>query len=313
MEFYQLTYFLAAAQTQNFRKAAELCLVAQSALSRQIAALEDELEVALFTRNKKRVALTPAGQEFALYVRNAMEQLQEGQQFISELRSGQRGTIRIGCIESLATAFLPALFASFHQQFPHVRLKVCVNHTDELVTSVEQGEVELGLILDPRLQSELLIIKELFRQPLHLLVSAQHPLAQSKVSAVTLEQIVAEPLLLLDETSRMGQITKRIFAQRGLPIRPLVEIESVEGLKEMVRQGIGVTLTLPALIRPSQIGSDLMLLPITGLEEEFIFALVYRRVGTISRAAREFIHAITQRTMPEELSDAPTINKHAAC
>ncbi len=293
MEFHQLTYFLAAAQTQNFRKAAELSLVAQSALSRQIAALEDELEVALFTRKKKRVTLTPAGQEFALYVRNAMEQLQEGQQFLAELRTGQRGTIRIGCIESLATAFLPALFASFHRHYPDVRLKVRVNHTDELITSVEQGEVELGLILDPRLQSELLIVKELFRQPLHLLVSAQHSLAQTKASTVTLEQIATEPLLLLDETSRMGQITTRIFAQRGLPIHPLVEIESVEGLKEMVRQGIGVTLTLPALIRPSQIGNDLTLLPITGLTEEFIFALVYRRVGTISRVAREFINTIT--------------------
>ncbi len=288
MEFHQLTYFLAAAQTQNFRKAAELCLVAQSALSRQIAALEDELEVALFTRNKKRIALTPEGQEFALYVRNAMEQLQEGQQWLTELQAGQRGTIRIGCIESLATALLPALFASFHQHYPHVRLKVRVNHTDELITLVEQGEVELGLILDPQLQSELLIVKELFRQPLHLLVSAQHPLAQMQTSEVTLEHITTEPLLLLDETSRMGQITRRIFAQRGLPVRPLIEIESVEGLKEMVRQGIGVTLTLPALIRPSQLGNDLALLPITGLTEEFIFALVYRRVGSISRAAREF-------------------------
>ncbi|HLQ28193.1 MAG TPA: LysR family transcriptional regulator [Ktedonobacteraceae bacterium] len=64
-------------QTQNFRKAAELCVVAQSALSRQIAALEDELEVALFTRKNKRVTLTAAGQEFALHVRNAMEQLRE--------------------------------------------------------------------------------------------------------------------------------------------------------------------------------------------------------------------------------------------
>ena len=293
MEFHQLTYFLAAAQTQNFRKAAELCVVAQSALSRQIAALEDELEVELFARNKKRVTLTAAGQEFALYVRNAMDQLQEGQQFLAELQAGQRGTIRIGCIESLATAFLPALFASFHQRYPHIRLKVRVNHTDELVTLVEQGEVELGLILDPRLQSELLVVKELFRQPLHLLVSAQHVLAQ-KSSAVTLEQMLAEPFLLLDETSRMGQITKRIFAQRGLPLRTLVEIESVEGLKEMVKQGVGVTLTLPALIRPSQIGSDLALLPIADLEEEFIFALVYRRVGSISRAAREFINNITQ-------------------
>jgi DNA-binding transcriptional LysR family regulator len=294
MEFHQLTYFLAAAQTENFRKAAERCFVAQSALSRQIAALENELEVALFIRHKKRVRLTPAGQEFARYVSNAMEQLQEGQQWLTELQAGQRGTIRLGCIESLATAFLPTLFAAFHQAYPQVRLKVRVNHTDELVAWVEQGEVELGLILDPRLQSELLIIKELFRQPLHLLVSARHPLAQT-AAAVTLEQMTSEPFLLLDETSRMGQITKRIFAQRGLPLQPLVEIESVEGLKEMVRQGIGVTLTLPALIRPSQIGTDLALVPIADLTEEFIFALVYRRVGAISRAARAFINTIAAK------------------
>jgi DNA-binding transcriptional LysR family regulator len=297
MEFHQLTYFLAAAQTQNFRKAAERCIVAQSALSRQIAALEDELEVELFKRQKKRVLLTPAGQEFARYVSNAMEQLQEGQQWITKLHAGQRGTILIGCIESLATAFLPALFAAFHQHYPQVRLKVRVNHTDELIAWVEQGEIELGLILDPHLQSELLIIKELFRQPLHLLVSTRHPLAQMQASAVTLDQILAEPLLLLDETSRIGQITKRIFAQRGLPVHPLIEIESVEGLKEMVRQGIGVTLTLPALIRPSQIGTDLLLLPIADITEEFMFALIYRRVGAISRAARAFINTISQQSI----------------
>ena len=96
----------------------------------------------------------------------------------------------------------------------------------------------------------------------------------------------------------MGQITTRIFAQRGLPVRPLVEIESVEGLKEMVRQAIGVTLTLPALIRPAQIGKELVLLPIADLQEQFIFALVYRRVGPISRAAREFINTIVQQTLP---------------
>ena len=157
----QLTYFLAAAQTQNFRKAADLCIVAQSALSRQIAALEKELDVSLFTRQKKRVILTPEGQEFALYVRNAMEQLQEGQQFIAELGTVSVGAIRIGCIESLQRHFYHALFASFHERYPNIQLKVRVNHTDKLVTSVEQGDVDFGLILDPRLQSELLIIKRI--------------------------------------------------------------------------------------------------------------------------------------------------------
>jgi DNA-binding transcriptional LysR family regulator len=294
MEFHQLTYFLAAAQTQNFRKAADVCLVAQSALSRQIAALERELEVALFTRKKKRVTLTPAGREFASYVRNAMEQLQEGQQRLSGIQLGHTGTIHLGCIESLATSFLPAIFRSFHQQYPHVQMKVHVNHTDDLILLVEQGEIECALILDPHLQSALLIVKELFRQPLHLLIAAWHPLAVAKAPTITLEQLAGEPLLVLDETSRMGQITRRIFAQRGLPLQPLVEIESVEGLKEMVRQGIGATLTLPALVRPSQVGTDLVLLPISDLPEAYLFALVYRRVGPISRAAREFINAIVQ-------------------
>lgn len=292
MEFHQLTYFLAAAQTQNFRKAAEICLVAQSALSRQIAALEQELEVALFTRKKQRVTLTAQGREFALYVRNAMEQLQEGQQRLSGIQLGHYGTIQIGCIESLATSFLPTIFRTFHQQHPHVQLKVHVNHTDDLILLVEQGEIECGLILDPHLQSELLIVKELFRQPLHLLVAATHPLAVAKAPTILLDQLAREPLLVLDETSRMGQITRRIFAQRGLPLQPLVEIESVEGLKEMVRQGIGATLTLPALVRPSQVGTDLVLLPIADLPEAYLFALIYRRVGLISRAAREFIKAI---------------------
>src|SRR5579859_517208 len=294
MEFHQLTYFLAAAQTQNFRKAAELCLVAQSALSRQIAALEDELEIELFTRKNKRVTLTPAGQEFAIHVRSALEQLQEGQQMLSEVQAGQRGTIRVGCVESLAATFLPTLFASFHQQYPHVRLKVKVKHTDELITFVEQGALDLGLILDPMLHSEILIVKELFRQPLQALVPAQHPLAR-QAAPLTLEHITAEPLVLLEETSRLGKITKRIFGQRGLSVRPIIEIESVEGLKELVRQGTGITLTLPALIRPSQADNDLALLPIADLSEEFIFALVYRRFGPISQAARAFINAITQQ------------------
>jgi DNA-binding transcriptional LysR family regulator len=64
------------------------------------------------------------------------------------------------------------------------------------------------------------------------------------------------------------------------------------------RKAAELTLTLPALIRPSQIGKDLVLLPISDLVEEFIFALAYRCVGAISHAAQEFINAITQQIVP---------------
>ncbi len=211
---------------------------------------------------------------------------------LGDLRAGERGTVEIGCVESLASSFLPQVFAAFHRQYPLIRLKARVSHTAELIKLVEQGEVDMGLILDPTISSQLLIVEELFRQPLQLLVPSHHPLTH-QATPIPLARIVEEPLLLLEETSRLGQITKRILAQHGLSTRPLVEIESVEGLKEFVRLGVGVALTLPALVRYPQIDKDLVLLPVSEITEEFIFALVYRRIGTLSHVARTFLKTIS--------------------
>src|SRR5260370_16758602 len=143
MELRQLTYFLAAAQRQNFRRAAELCLVAQPALSRQIAALEAELGVELFKRIKQRVSLTSAGQDFAVYAREALERLQQGQQAMANLLDGQEGTVLLGCIEPLATAFLPTVFRTFRQRWPRIRLSVRVSRTHEVLAMVEREDVDL--------------------------------------------------------------------------------------------------------------------------------------------------------------------------
>ncbi len=247
MELRQLTCFLTAAQTQNFRRAAELCLIAQPALSRQIAALEAELGVELFARVKQRVVLTDAGKEFALYARNALDILQQGQQEMSKFQAGQSGTVLLGSNQSLATAFLPRMFAAFHRQYPQILVRVRGANSSEVMTLVERGEVDLGFVFDPRERSETVTVKELFRQPLNLLVAAHHPFAHMPVHELTLERIVREPLFLLGETLRLRQVLERIFTQRGLFVRPAVEIDSIDGLKELVRQGNGVTITLPAL------------------------------------------------------------------
>ncbi|GLV54830.1 LysR family transcriptional regulator [Dictyobacter sp. S3.2.2.5] len=292
MELRQLTYFLTAAQTQNFRKAAEICLVAQPALSRQIAALEDELGVELFRRVKQRVVLTPAGQEFAAYVRDALDHLQQGQQAMARLQDGEHGTIHIGSIEPLTTVFLPTIFPIFHQRYPNIQLKVRVSRTDDLLRLIEHGELDLGLIFNPNVHPEVLVVKELFRQPLQIMVAADHPLAQHKTVPVTLAQILQEPLFLLGETSRLRRAVDRAFTARRITIQPVVEIESLAGLKELVRQGRGITFMLPALLYSSEIDREVVLLPIEDLSEEFVFALVYPRFRRIAQPARHFINTI---------------------
>ncbi len=294
MELRQLTYFLTAVQTLSFRKAAELCFVAQPALSRQIAALEEELGVSLFTRAKQRITITPAGTEFAVYARNALEQIQQGQQAMVNMQAGVEGTITLGCVEPLATAFLPAIFQSFHQRYPRVRFNVRVLRTDDVMTLVEHEEVDVGLIFDPTIRPEVLVFKELFRQSLHVLMPAQHPLAQRPQSSLALEQILTEPLLLLRQTARLRRIIDRILMQRGIVVQPIVEIDSMEGLKELVKQGSGITLMLPALLGSNQSEEDVAVVPLADVPEQFIFALVYRRFGSISRPARQFMNVVTQ-------------------
>ncbi len=294
MELRQLTYFLAAAQTQNFRKAAELCFVAQPALSRQIAALESELGLELFQRTRQRVILTLAGKEFALYARQALERLQQGQQAMAGILDAQEGTVLLGCIEPLATAFLASYIHMFRQLHPRIRLSIRVSRTDEVMNMVEQAEIDLGLIFHPTtVQREILVVQELFRQPLHVLLSETHPLLNEHRAGLALTQLLTEPLILPHPTSRLRRIIDQTLTQHGLHCQPTIEIDSMAGLQELVRQGCGITLLPTALLGEPPVLDKLALVPLQDLSEQFIFALVYRASGPISPAARQFINLLT--------------------
>ncbi|QBD75722.1 LysR family transcriptional regulator [Ktedonosporobacter rubrisoli] len=291
MELRQLAYFLAAAQTQNFSKAAILCLVAQPALSRQIAALETELGVALFRREKQRVKLTPAGREFMTYAKCALDAAQQGQQMMVKLQKGLQGIIHVGSIRSLASVLLPRVFASFHKRYPAVHLQVKVSPAQQLVSLVEQEKIDLGLTFDPIIQSDIVVARELFRQSLQALVAFDHPLTHEDPASLTLERIIAEPLIAFDESSRVRRITERLLYLRGLSAQPVAEIDSIDGVKELVRLGCGVALILPAFLQSTP---GLKLLPISDLSEEFPFTLIYCRFGTLPAASLQFINTMIE-------------------
>ncbi len=302
MEVPKLTYFLAAAQTLNFRQAAELCSVAQPVLSRQIAALEAELGVELFSRIKKRVALTEAGQEFVVYARQALDALQQGRQAMAELHAGARGLVRIGCIEGFGTERLPRLFAHFQQRFPHIRLQVVIRGTDELLQLVEQQQLDfavVGMTFDRGKPPETLVVRDIFRDQLHVLMAPQRARAQQWETPLLLEQIAHEPLVLLREGFGARRVIERVFAQRNLPVQPVVEVDMMEGVLAFVKAGTGVTFVPPSMIRSSQ-RAEVVALPIADLKEEFVFALVQRRFGILSTAANVLLRTVLNELQTED-------------
>ncbi|TMD27528.1 MAG: LysR family transcriptional regulator [Chloroflexi bacterium] len=301
MEIPKLSYFLAAAQTLNFRRAAELCSVAQPVLSRQIAALEAELGVALFNRINKRVYLTEAGQEFAVYARQALEALQQGQQAMAELHQGERGLVHIGCIEGFGTERLPRIFAHFQQRYPHIRLQVSIRGTDELLQLVEQQHLDfavVGMTFDRGKPPATLVVRDIFRDQLHILVAPHHPLAQHHESSLLLEQVAGEPLVLLREGFGARRVIERVFAQRNLPVQPVAEADMLEGVIAFVKLGVGVTFVPPTMIRSSQ-RTELIALSVADLKEEFVFALVQRRFGVLSAAANVMMKTLLNDLKPD--------------
>jgi DNA-binding transcriptional LysR family regulator len=300
MDAQKLAYFLAAAHTENFRRAAQICHVTQPVLSRQIAALEQELGLALFTRERQRVALTPAGSEFVAHARAVMDRIQLSRQAMTALRDGLGGAVTVGCIEPLATTMLPAVLAAFHRRHPAIRTAITVRGTEELFSLVEQGELELGLCglaVDQRQPHPLLTVQELYRDPIVLGVAAGHPLAQQG-QPVSLEQLAQQPLALLDGHFATRRVLERALAQRNLNLRPTLEIDNVAALKLIVQHEVGLTVLPQSLFTAADRASGIVTLPLSDLDESLAFALLYRRIDALLPATLAFISALTAAAAP---------------
>ncbi len=296
MDAQKLTYFLAAAHTQNFRKAAELCYVAQPVLSRQIAALEQELGVELFTRQSRRVTLTSAGTAFIPHARDILERMQAARHSMAARRNQAGGVLNVGCIEPLSDTLLPPAFALFQGRFPTAHVNVTVSGTEELFGLVEEGRLELGLfgLAPERMRPQpFLVVHELYRDRLALLVAADHPLAR-EARPVGVAQLFVERLALLNQRFAMRRILERIFAQHSRELNPVLNIDNVATLKLIVQHG-GVSTVLPqSLLSPADRQAGMAALLIHDLPDIFTFALVYRREATLSAVAEGFITAVTE-------------------
>src|SRR4030095_3718154 len=124
MELRHFRYFVAVAEELHFGRAATRMHVAQPALSRQIRNLEDEMELRLFERDRRRVALTAAGGVFLDEVKRLLEQLERAVEAARRAARGERGTLRIAFVPAVAYTGLPEIVRAFRQRLPDVEVRL---------------------------------------------------------------------------------------------------------------------------------------------------------------------------------------------
>ena len=165
MEFRVLKYFLMVAREENITHAAELLHITQPTLSRQLIQLEEELGVKLFQRSRHRIILTEAGM---LLRRRAEEIVSLTEKTREELRfetAQLTGKISIGSGELKTSRFLAELIASFHEEYPQVHFELYSGNSDNIKERIDQGILDIGLLVEPVDISKYNLCARLLRKP----------------------------------------------------------------------------------------------------------------------------------------------------
>lgn len=207
MDSTALRYFQVAAEFGSIRGAAQALHVSASAISRQIARLEDQLGVPLFERLPSGLAMTSAGELLLFHVRRTNRELLEAQREIRELAGKPTGHVRIVVVESAARGLLGPAMEQFWKHHPKVRVSLHVAGTHEVVTSLDQGECDIGVAFNIPQQVRK-HVKATALLPIGAMMSASHPLANA--TSLRIRDIAHFPLFLPDPSLMLHKALSRV-------------------------------------------------------------------------------------------------------
>jgi len=277
-----LKTFIAVAETGSFSVAAERLFVTQPAISKRIAALENELDVRLFDRIGRSITLTEGGQALLPRAQTILLELEDSIRAISSLSSDIRGTLRFATSHHIGLHRLPPILKRFTQSYPQVRLDIRFMDSEAACTAVEHGDLELGIVTLPPAPSDNLSTEVIWVDPLSIVVSRNHRLAEK--SAVTLGELAQHAAVLPASNTYTRQIAEEAFAHSGHVLKVALSTNYLETIKMLVSVGIGWSL-LPATMLDSQLKE----LSVKGLSLQRSLGVVYHRERTLSNAARVLI------------------------
>ncbi|MBH1934146.1 LysR family transcriptional regulator [Streptomyces sp. AV19] len=244
MDLQQMRYVLAVAETANFTRAAERCHVVQSALSHQVARLEQELGARLFERTSRRVRLTIAGEAFLPAARQALEAAERARAEVAAATGEVRGRLTVGSIPTVTAVDLPVVLRDYRRRYPRVRISLRAGSSERLVEQVREGGLDAAFLgVPPGFRPQGVRDRELAHGRHVAVVDPGHPLAQEH--KVDLRQLVDEVFVdFADESAARAQ-SDEAFAAAGLRREVAFEVSGVELMARMIRQGLGIAL-LPA-------------------------------------------------------------------
>lgn len=248
MEIYQLRAFLTIAQQGHLTRAAELLHISQSAVSKQIKALEDELGVVLFARTSSGTSLTPAGQQLLPHAEKTVASARELVNVAQKLRGEIAGTVTLGTIIDPEFLRLGAVLGELLERYPTIDVKLTHGISGSILERIRAGSVDAGFYLGA-LDDPVFHVAQLCT--LTYLVVA--PKAwEEKIGRADWSVVAQLPWIGTPVHSSQHRLVTEMFAEQGYALSSVVEVDQEASMRSLVTMGVGLCLLREDVAREAE-------------------------------------------------------------
>ena len=307
MNIVQLQYVLAAYEQGSFTAAADELGLAQPSVSEQVRKLEDELGVLLFQRVGRGLVPTEAARAFVPHAQAVLGAVDAARESVLAVREVRGGTVSFGTLSTARDYLGSGLISEFRRLHPGVRLRIMGLNSSEAADDVRAGRLEAALVGLP-VNDEGLAVRPLLDD--EMLFASADPAKLRR--PMTIERLAELPLVFPDASFGIEDPTRRRLAElaqrAGVTIEPVVDVETVSTVLDLVAAGVGDTIMEAGLLNAPERTVSKKIGWVPFAEPVYLtLAFAFRRGAPLSPAAREMVAIVEDRLRAnaDALASAP--------
>lgn len=291
-DLYVLHLFLLVVKHQSFTRAAREAGLSSSALTRQMQGLEERLGLDLINRTTRSVQITEAGRQFAAEARHVVGSVATILDGLHASFGSVRPEVKVSVSRTLAMAHMPGLFHASHQRHPNVVCRVSYMTSAEILTALDAGETDIGVLCPPSPLPDSVKITHRFKDAFELIAPAA--LASSaplKRQDRLLRWLGEQPWLLIDGTTNTGRLQRRWMKKQRLEVEPIMESDSFDLIINLITSGFGLALVPRRALALYRRKESIAIIPITQRFEREI-VVVTRKHRKLAQHVQDFVNSI---------------------
>lgn len=290
-ELYRIFYF--AGKCKTFSEAGKRLFISQSAVSQAVKNLEEKTGTRLFYRKSRNVSLTPEGELLFKHIEKAYNLIKSGESKLLEIQNLKSGEIRIGAGDTTCRHFLITYLQKFMNKYPGVKVQIINRTSSQIIELLKNGVIEVGIPTLPIHDKSINVIDFIEVEDVF---AASDKFSNLKGKKVSLPELMEYPILLLQKESTTRRNLDYFLLEKGLSVKPEIELESIELLVEFARMGAGIAHVLKKSVLTAFKKGELFEVKVSDQLPKRKLGIASVKNVPLSRAAEAFINLLCEKT-----------------